>query len=168
METNNQPSPSSSSSVPKIIGVILAILVCCSCALILGAGGVIYQAYQQQSSNLPSLMTPFIKTPIPQATPQLERPPADTVSRTTLDTLEQTNVPENDPYELACRLQGSLQCSRDRPGKDLQGGRQGKILDLNSDTTEHRQVDATLRYITPHSYFWAEDGTDVNESDMKR
>ena len=32
METNNQPS--SSSSVPKIVGGIVAILVCCSCVLI--------------------------------------------------------------------------------------------------------------------------------------
>ena len=36
-----------------------------------------------------------------------------------------------------------------------------------SDTAEHLKTDFTLLYITPHSYFWAEDGTDVNEGDMK-
>jgi immune inhibitor A len=168
METSNQPSPSSSSSVPKIVGVVVAIVVCCACALILGAGGLIYQVYRQQSSNIPALMTPFIKTPTLQATPQLERPSTDAVSSTTLDTLEQTNVPENDPNELACRLQSVCNVPQTIQAKTYQVGDKEKFWISNSDTAEHRQGNFTLRYITPHSYFWAEDGTDVNENDMKQ
>ncbi len=166
METNNQPS-SSSSSVPKIVGAIVAILVCCSCVLILGAGVVAYQVYKQ-SSNLPSIMTPFISTATPQATPELQRPSTDSVTSTTLETLEQTNVPENDPNELACRLQSVCNVPQTIQAKTYQVGDQEKFWISNSDTAEHRQGNFTLRYITPHSYFWAEDGTDVNENDMKQ
>jgi immune inhibitor A len=166
MESSNRPSQSSS-SVPKIVGVVVAILVCCSCALILGAGGVIYQVYKQ-SSSFPSLMTPFIKTPTPQATAQLERPSTDSVTSTTVDTLEQTNVPENDPNELACRLQGVCNVPQTVQAKTYQVGDQETFWVSNSDTAENRQGSFTLRYTTPHSYFWSEDGTDVNENDMKQ
>jgi immune inhibitor A len=168
METNNQPSsPSSSSSVPKIVGAIVAILVCCSCVLILGAGVVAYQVYKQ-SSNIPAIMTPFINTATPQATPQLQRPSSDSVTTTTIDTMEQTNVPENDPNELACRLQSVCNVPQTIEAKAYKVDDQEKFWVSNSDTAEHRQGNFTLRYITPHSYFWAEDGTDVNENDMKQ
>ena len=35
------------------------------------------------------------------------------------------------------------------------------------DANENNQVSATLRYITPHVYFWVQDGLDIKESDMK-
>ncbi len=41
MQNNSQ------SSVPKIVGAIVAILVCCSCVLIVGAGAVIYRTVQE-------------------------------------------------------------------------------------------------------------------------
>ena len=53
------------------------------------------------------------------------------------------------------------------PGKSYKVGDKEKFWISNSDTAEHSQIDATLLYITPHSYFWAEDGTEVNENDMK-
>ena len=45
------------SSTPKIIGIIVAILVCCACIAIAAAGVLVYRAYQ----NTPSieLTAPF-------------------------------------------------------------------------------------------------------------
>ena len=40
-----QSNPNPSSSLPKIIGIIVAILVCCSCIAIVGAGAFFYRAY---------------------------------------------------------------------------------------------------------------------------
>ena len=51
--------------------------------------------------------------------------------------------------------------------KSYQVGDKEKFWISNSDTAEHRQGHFTLLYITPHSYFWAEDGAEVNEGDMK-
>jgi hypothetical protein len=46
-------------------------------------------------------------------------------------------------------------------------GDKEKFWVSNNDTAEHHQIDATLLYITPHAYFWSEDGTNVDEDEMK-
>lgn len=38
----------------------------------------------------------------------------------------------------------------------------------NVNTNENFQIEATLRYITPHTYFWAESSLNVNMSDLKQ
>ena len=165
METNSNQS----SAVPKIVAGIVAVLVCCACVLIVGAGFVIYQAAQGQ--GVPFSNTPFEgptdSTVTPAPTVEIERPPVDTISMETLETLKQALVPENDPYELGCRLQAVCDVSTTVPGKSYKVGDKEKFWISNSDTAEHFQIDATLLYITPHSYFWAEDGADVNEGDMQ-
>lgn len=162
MQTSNQ-----SSAVPKIVGGIVAILVCCSCVLILGAGGFLYQAYRQVPEF--STLVPPIGDPVtPEPTPALERPPVDEVTDTTLETLEEALVPENDPKELACRLQAVCEVSETVPAKDYNVGDRETFWISNSDNAEHRQGNFTLLYITPHSYFWAEDGAEVDEDEVKR
>jgi hypothetical protein len=76
-------------------------------------------------------------------------------------------VPENDPYELACRLEAKCNVPTTVPAKAYKIGDKEKFWIINADTNQHNQITATLRYITPHSYFWAEDGATVNEKDMK-
>ncbi|HUE99744.1 MAG TPA: hypothetical protein VMN99_10845 [Anaerolineales bacterium] len=162
-----ETSTNQSSSTPKIIGAIAAILVCCSCIAIAAAGTFFYRAYQ----NIPFDLTPFVPptentvTPVP--TTQIDRPPVEDISRETIETLAEAQVPENDPYELACRLQAVCNVPRTVQAKSYQVGDTEKFWIVNSDTNEHSQIDATLRYITPHSYFWAENGTQVDEDDMK-
>jgi hypothetical protein len=79
-------------------------------------------------------------------------------------------VPENDPYELACRLKGicNVPETLDPPSTPLEVGAKQKFWISNTNTDEHFQIDATLLYITPHTYFWAEDGTDVKKRDLKK
>ena len=169
MENSNQPSPPSSSPVPRIVGVIVTLLVCCSCALILGAGAVAYDAFQGSglSSSLPTFLPPIQDTPTPRPTPEVNRTPVDPTSSGTLETLQTTEVPENDPYDLACRLENICNVSKTVQGKTYQVGEKEKFWILNSDTASYSQIEATLHYITPHSYFWAQDGVDVNQNDMK-
>ena len=97
------------------------------------------------------------------------RPPADTISTETIQTLDQSIVPENDVYELACRLQGNCNVPNTlpAPAAPLTVGTKQKFWILNADTNENFQIDATLLYITPLTYFWAEEGANVNEDDMK-
>jgi immune inhibitor A len=166
METSTNPS----SSTPKIIAAIVAILVCCSCIAIAAAGAIFFRA--SQGINVPLDLTPFIppteNTVAPEPTAQIERPPVDDISLETLETLNQTQVPENDPYGLACRLQAVCNVSETVQAKSYQLGDTETFWISNSDTAEHSQIQATLRYITPHSYFWVEEGTPVDEGDMKR
>jgi len=160
---NNQ-----SSLVPKIVGGIVAILVCCACVAIVAAGLFIYRAAQNTPIEIPTdIFPPVDETSTPQPVPTLDRPPADSVSSETMDALNQTLVPENDPYELACRLEKICDVTREVPGKTYKVGDKETFWILNGDTVEHNQVTATLLYITPHTYFWAQNGVDVDQNDMK-
>jgi len=162
-----QSNPNPSSSLPKIIGIIVAVLVCCSCIAIVAAGAFFYRAYQNTPFNISTPFAPFENTVTPAPTVQVERTPVGDISPETIETLGQTQVPENDPYELACRLQSVCNVSKTVQAKSYKVGDKEKFWIDNSDTNEHSQIDATLRYVTPHSYFWAEDGAQLNESDMK-
>jgi immune inhibitor A len=166
MDTNNN----SSSSVPKIIGGIVAVLVCCACALILGAAGILYYEAQAipSTSMTPSFQPPiFGDTETPPPPIELTRPPIESISPDTLQTLLTTNVPENDPYELACRLEQKCNPTKIVPAKSYKVGDRETFWISNSDNGEHHQSNFTLLYITPHSYFWAENGIDANKADAK-
>ena len=156
------------SSVPRIVGIIVALLVCCACALIAGAGALVYRAYQTVPSEFPTFVPPFENTVTPQPTAEINRPPTDTISSDALNTLNETSVPENDPYDLACRLQAICNVTETVPAKTYNLGDTETFWITNSDTAEQQQITATLMYETPHSYFWVEQGTDVDEGDMKQ
>jgi len=165
METNQN----SSSSVPKIVGGIVAVLVCCACVVILAAGGLFYYGYSNVPTlDLTSIPPVFEETNTPLPPVELTRPPIDSVTADTLQALITTNVPENDPYELACRLKNICDVSKTVPGKPYKVGDKEKFWVTNNDTAENREITAELLYITPHSYFWAETGTQVDQGDMKK
>ena len=158
-----------SSNVNKIVIGIVAALLCCACVVILAAGFIIYRAAQEiPMDDFPPLEYPTDDSSTPIPIPTLNQTPPESISPDTLETLNNTLVPENDPYELACRLKGICDVPRTVPGKAYKLGDKENFWISNSDTAEHRQITATLLYITPHSYFWAEDGTNINQSDMKR
>ena len=154
-----------SSSMPKIIAAIVAILVCCSCAAIVGAAALFVPIVREMN------LTPFAPTVeeafTPPPTVEIERPPADDVSGDTLEALTLTQVPENDPYELGCRFKAICDVPRVVPAKQYNVGDTETFWVSNSDTAEHRQGTFNLVYATPHSYFWAENGTDFSERDVK-
>jgi immune inhibitor A len=167
MESNPNQS---SSIVPKLVAGIVAILLCCACVVIVAAGVILYQAAQQipPIDDIPTQDFPTLDAPDPSPVPTLEKTPADAVSLETLETLNQTLVPENDPYELACRLKGICDVPRTVPAKTYRVGDTEQFWVSNSDTAEHRQITARLVYITPHSYFWAEEGARYDEGEVKR
>ena len=151
-----------------IIGVIVAL--CCACLLIIAALGVV--AYTRVTQTIQTSMPDFTFTLEPGTpTPEVvvTRPPVEDVSTGTLETLKNSIVPENDPYELACRLKGicNVPETLPPPAAPLETGAQQQFWITNSNTDEHFQIDATLKYITPHTYFWAEDGANVNMDDLK-
>ncbi len=150
-----------------VVGIV--ILVCCICAIVIGMGSYIFYGYIQ---TLPVTSSdPFI--PMPQdantatPAPEVTRPPVESISPDTLNILQSEVVPENDPYQLACELQNICDVPKTVQGKSYKVGDQDKFWISNSDTAEHSQITATLKYETPHSFFWVEEGTSVNEKDMK-
>ncbi len=160
-------SNTNQSSVPKVVGGIIALLLCCTCAVIVLAGAIIYWGYQQSPTDMPFPFPTIESGPtVPPPTPA--RPPMDSDTTETLETLNRTLVPENDPYELACRLQNICNVPKVVPSKPYQLGDEETFWVTNVDTVENFQVTATLRYITPHMYFWIENGVRYDEEDLKR
>ena len=164
-----ETSTNQSSSTPKIIAAIVAILVCCSCIAMAAAAAIFYRA--SQNINVPFDLTPFTpseNTVTPAPTVEIERPPVDDISRETIETLAQTVVPDNDPYDLGCRLLAACSVPTTVPSKSYQVSDQETFWVTNTDTAENFQATATLRYTTPHTYFWVENGVSYNEDDLKR
>ena len=154
----------SDSSTWIIVGAGVAIL-CCACLVLamLGAGLLFYLLEQGESSHggTPSQA-------LPQPTIAVSRPPVESLSPDTAEALRTTLVPDSDAYSLACRLQGICNVPRTvaAPLTPLKIGDRRKFWVLNSDTSANFQVPTTLRYITPHSYFWLQDGVDANDDDI--
>lgn len=163
------PSSPSKNNNAALIGIAVVVAVCCACALIAGALGVVgYQFYSEVATSIPYFPTldPFDPS-TPTEDPIIIRPD-EPVSTETLETLRSTLVPENDPYEIACRLQGKCNLPKVLPtAPEYKVGDKKTFWVTNVNTNENFQIEATLRYITPHTYFWAESDIDVNMNDLK-
>ena len=159
-----QPMENKKNKAGIIIAIALVVLCCCVIILV-AAGVVAYELYQQ--------IPPISDIPIglPTETPVVEvtRPPAEDVPVDTLETLQTAIVPENNPAELACRLEGKCDIpeSMAPPPAPRQVGEQDEFWATNVSTNENFRVNATLQYVTPHVYFWVEDGVRFNEGEMK-
>ncbi len=153
-----------SGSSAIVIGIVVLLL--CICVMVLGLGAYGYFALSQPSSGVDFPVSPADNS---TGTPNVEvtRPPVESIPRDTLDTLNATVVPENDPYDLACRLLELCDVAETVPAKAYKLGDKENFWITNSDTAEQNQITATLMNITPHSYFWVEEGTEVDQSEMK-
>ena len=148
--------------------IAIALIVLCCCVLIVVAAGVVIYEYGKQVppiTNMPVPIGPSTATPIVEVT----RPPAEEIPVDTLEILKTTIVPENNPTELACRLEGKCNIPEtlSPPAGPRQVGEQDEFWATNVGTNENFRVNATLQYVTPHVYFWVEDGVRFNEGEMK-
>jgi immune inhibitor A len=87
----------------------------------------------------------------------------------TLFTLQQAIVPTNDVRELAQRLEdkGYIPETLEPPPAWYRVGAQETFWVTNVDNNKNFQVDATLQYVTDHSYFWIEDSVDFDPDDLR-
>ena len=84
----------------------------------------------------------------------------------TLDTLLKTNIPINDPIDIAQRLEGKVDLPLTLLVDNLnrQVGERETFWVSNTDTAENFLIDTTLAAVTDHLYFWVEDGLDYSQS----
>jgi len=97
------------------------------------------------------------------------RLPVESVPLDTRLLLEHTEVPINDPPDLACRLQDkcNIPATLPPPAAPRQVGEQETFWAFNQDTNTNFQVTATLRYVTDHLYFWVENDVRYNKDDLQ-
>ncbi|MBI3162972.1 MAG: immune inhibitor A [Chloroflexi bacterium] len=165
--------PQKSGGGVSVIMIGIGVLVCCICLLVAGMGWYGYYTYTQIAPNIATPGDPYLpldgETATPEVDAELFRPPLDTISQETIDTLNMSITPENDVYELACRLQGKcgISTTLEAPAAPLTAGTTRKFWILNSDTNQHTEITAELIYVTPLTYFWAEEGVNVNQNDVE-
>jgi len=94
--------------------------------------------------------------------------PQDSEGMTTLQTLENTLVPENDPLELAARFNGvsDPRAHMKEPAAARANGSQQSFWILDVDSNDYRQITAVLAYQTAHLYFWVEEGVEYDPDDV--
>jgi len=169
METNNNDSS-------RIIWIVVAIaLLCCCCMALMAAAS--YGFFTINSSSMTTMLPPFIEetvlpdNPFDFSTPEppvaLTRVPPGDVPTDTLQTLEDVIVPVNDLRDLACRLRSKCDVPEVVPSGPFEVGAKQKLWVTNTDTAQNFQIDVTLEYLTPHAYFWVEDGVDFSEAQAK-
>lgn len=161
-----------------IILIITVIVLICCCIIVVAAGYMTFQGFGQTSTSSTdsgqSLPTPVQDT-IPSQTIPLEIRPTPSLEQSSqaqemLDLLEDTNVPISNLVDLAGRLQGKkdVPLTLPAPLTPLTIGTREDFWVTNTDNNNTFQLSATLQYITPHVYFWVEDGVDFNKNDLKR
>jgi hypothetical protein len=110
------------------------------------------------------LATPRIEliTPVPESTSSPALVPTDT-----LHTLENTFIPINDPIDLAHRLKSleNLSPTEAPPASFFTVGAQQTFW-VGGGDVEIFHVQATLRYVTDHAYFWIEDNVPYHQRDL--
>jgi hypothetical protein len=126
-------------------------------------------------TRLPPTKTQPAGEVVPTTTPeavQLPQPEAEVQAGNgweTLQTLENAIVPEADPEDIAMRFMGidNIPATLDEPPIAYQIGDTKDFWLMDMDTNTNFQVTTRLAYITPHSYFWIEDGVRYDERELK-
>jgi immune inhibitor A len=151
-------------STAGIIIVVLVVLCCCCFVIFAGGLGGLYYIGSQVTPFAPDT-TPFNfnfddSTPTPV---EVTRVPISVVSTETLKTVENALVPINDPRDLACRLEGKCNIPETLPSGPFKVDDKQTFWLLNTDNAKSFQVNATLKYVTDHAYFWVEDNVSYNQ-----
>ena len=122
--------------------------------------------------NLDNPEAPTRRAPTAKPTPRAmeTQQPADAGAVENLERLEAVIVPLNDPHDLAFRLEGKVNVPKtvEGPSEPLKVGAKETFWALNDDTRNQFQVEATLKYVTDHLYFFIEDGVRFDQGDLKR
>ena len=98
-------------------------------------------------------------------------PLSSTVDPDTAALLAQDTIPARDLRSLAMRLRpgaGNIPVVVNATPPNFKVGDQQRFWVGNEDTQEHRQITATLKYVTPHVYMWVENGASVDQAGLEK
>ncbi len=135
--------------------IVLAVIVLCFSCMACGVIGYGINVWRQESEII-------------ELEPAAQTPPAQFSD--TLETLLNTEIPINDPIDIAERLEGKENIPLTLPVEDLdrQVGEKESFWVTDTDTAENFQVDTTLAAVTDHLYFWVEDGVDYSKRELDK
>jgi len=155
--------------------LVAGIVILSLCVCVLAGGMTSYgNSLLKQPVSIVSVPTITSRIETPNGAPTdvvstLIHPSSESVFNETMQTLEAANVPISDPLDLACRLQDNCNIPEvvSETAVMRAAGDTGKFWVHNLDTNVNVQVDATLQYLTPHVYFWVQDGVKFKNVDLR-
>lgn len=155
----------------RVLPIILAVFLGLCCCLIIILSGAYYsfikieKALPTLAANLP--VSTYGPTPSPF---EITRQPAYQIPTETLKLLKSIIIPDNNPAVLACSLKGVCNVAPTLvpPAEAFAIGAQQTFWVNDEDTHSYFQAHATLRYVTPHAYFWIENDVRFNNQDIKK
>jgi len=154
------------STAPAFVtGIFIAL--CCVFLAALGTGG--YFLYKVYPLMRDSGITEFIFDPsTPTSDPVVVRPPLEPESLETIDVLKATVIPSSDLADLACRFDGKCGVPETMtpPAAPRVAGETDSFWVSDIRSNERFQVQAVLRYVTPHVYFWVEQGVNYDPGEL--
>jgi len=117
-------------------------------------------------------MIPPLPTPVEhvQITPTVVRTPVSEESLSTAETIRQTTIPARDLYSLTERLKHTgpvTHVVNDSPPHYEIGGRETFWINDEELSDTYLEIEATLRYATPHVYMWVEDGLRLDQAGIE-
>jgi immune inhibitor A len=114
------------------------------------------------SHSTPIITQSESATPPPDPTLKSSRVPTETLA-----ILENTFLPVNDPIELAHRLlHQDIPASTQAPPAVYSQVGATQSFWIGDGEVQNFRVQATLRYVTDHAYFWIEDTVSYRQSDL--
>jgi hypothetical protein len=150
--------------------LIIGIVILSCCVIVLGVAVFVYNySITGRPAPLTAITTePFLEespTPLPGV---FGTPPSDTAAEN-LSALENNIVPSSDLDELAGRLTGIKNIPETVPDPNAphKAGETKQFWVLDNDTNKNYQITAILQYVTPHLYFWIENGVIFDASKLK-
>ncbi len=154
----------------KVILTLFGLFILDACLiLVLGAYLILNREviFGPQSAPIPVAVsgptngpTPPLPTPVTTSTPEPSNP--------SLDELLRTDIPRNDPLELARELRKASGTFATPAAPAIHKvGDQDRFWVSRDITGTFELITATLRYVTPHSYMWVENGENVSDSDIQ-
>ncbi|MDE3089084.1 MAG: immune inhibitor A, partial [Chloroflexota bacterium] len=98
--------------------------------------------------------------------------PTPQVSNVTADALQRADTPERDLYQIVPRLRKNLALLTPEPtpvARTLSVGAVDSFFVVQNATTgTYRTVTATLQVVTPHAYYWVENGMQFDKAALQK
>lgn len=157
-----------SKALPIILIILLVVVFCCivvAVGALIGGRWLINKIDDLNNTPYTSITTEATQEVTPEST-TIEPVPGEAIE--TLDTLDQTVVPINDPVELAERLGGKLDVPDTLIDSDApySVGARKTFWVGNVDTNENFQITAVLQYVGENTYFWIQEGIEYDPGDL--
>lgn len=148
---------------------LFLLLLCVASVAALSVFGIPFLS-RATATRFPSPVALGTRPPLPTlVAPQLTETSTPQVSNPTLDQLLDITVPRNDPSQIVTRLKESASpIITPAAPETFKVGDKAPFWVSRDITGTNVLVTATLKYVTPHSYFWLEDGESASDDALKQ